>query len=186
MIDFGDEIYHDRYYHAALAKRFEEKSDFAFGLSLQIRHLSIRGYGSATTVGANIGTSFRVSEKLRAGVFITNVNQPKVGASGEKTLPSACAGLAYSPRDRWTLQLDYFRELGFNDEIRFGVESRLLPRLLVRLGGASNPDRFSGGLAIEFGHAALQAAANTHSDLGTTQFYAISLSRRNPRMETRQ
>jgi hypothetical protein len=93
--------------------------------------------------------------------------------------------MAYSPRTGWTLQLDFHHELGFHDEIRFGAETRLLPMLLVRVGGASNPDRFSAGLSVELGHVALQAAANTHSDLGTTQFYAVNLSRRKSRTEAR-
>lgn len=185
-VDFGNEVYHDRYYHAAVARRFGENAGFAFGLSLQLRHLSIRGYGSAMALGINLGTAFRLNSKIRGGVFLTNLNQPKMGASGEQISPAASAGMSFSPRAGWTLQLDYHRELGFSDEVRFGVESRVLPMLVVRLGGASNPDRFSAGLAIEFGHVALQAAATTHNDLGTTQFYAISLSRKKLQTEGRQ
>lgn len=186
MIDFGDEVYHDQYYHAAAARRFGEKSAFALGLSVQLRHLSIRGYGSATALGINLGTAFQFNSKIRGGVFITNVNQPELGEAREKISPTVCAGMAFSPREGWTLQLDYYREIGFDDEIRFGAETRVLPMLLLRVGGASNPDRFSAGLAIELGHAALQAAANTHSDLGTTQFYAISLSSKKFQAEGRQ
>jgi hypothetical protein len=127
-----------------------------------------------------------LNPKVRGGVFLTNLNHPEMGASGEKISPAVCAGMALAPRDGWTIQLDYYHELGFSDEIRFGVESRVLPILLVRFGGASNPDRFSAGLAIEFGHAVLQAAANTHSDLGTTQFYAISLNRNSRKAGSRQ
>lgn len=186
MVDFGDEVYHDRYYHAAAARRFGDRTAFALGLSIQLRHLSIRGYGSASALGINLGTAFQVNSKIRGGVFITNANQPELGEAREKISPSVNAGMAFSPREGWTLQLDYYREIGFDDEIRFGAEARVLPMLLVRVGGASNPDRFSAGLAVELGHAALQAAANTHSDLGTTQFYAISLSSKKFRAEGRQ
>lgn len=185
MIDFGNEVYHDRYYHAALAKQFGENPVFALGCAVQLRHLAIRGYGSTTALGVNVGTAFHLNSKIRGGVFITNINQPEVGASREKMPPSAGAGIAYTPRPGWTLQVDFFHELGYNDEVRFGAETRVLPMLLVRLGGASNPDRFSAGLAIELGHAAVQAAANTHSDLGTTQFYAISLTREKQKVESR-
>ncbi len=186
MVDFGDEVYRDRYYHAAVARRFGETAAFAIGLSVQLRHLSIRDYGSATALGINLGTAFQVNEKIRGGVFITNVNQPELGEAREKISPTVGAGLAFSPRAGWTLQLDYYREIGFDDEIRFGTETRVLPMLLIRIGGASNPDRFSAGLAIELGHAALAAAANTHSDLGTTQFYAVSLSSKKFQAEGRQ
>jgi hypothetical protein len=186
MIDFGNEVYHDRYYHAALARQFGFDSAFSFGLSVQLRHLSIRGYGSATALSANAGTAFQLNSRIRGGIFVTNINQPEVGASRERMPPSAGAGVAYTPHRGWTLQLDYFHELGFNDEVRFGAETRVLPMLVVRLGAASNPDRFSAGLAIDLGHVALQAAATTHSDLGTTQFYAISLARLKPKEKDRQ
>jgi hypothetical protein len=178
VIDFGNEIYHDQYFHLAAARAFGKDSPLALALALQARHLSIRGYGSATALGLNLGTAFRIDEKLRCGIHLANLNQAALGAAKEKMKPVVCAGTAFSPREGWTLLLDYYRELGFDGELRFGVETRVLPLLVVRLGAASNPDRFSAGFAIELSRVALQAAANTHSDLGTTQFYAVSIGRR--------
>jgi len=178
IVDFGNSVYHDRYYHAALARSFGSDSRFAFSIGAQLKHLSIQGYGSAMALGVNLGTAFQLNSKMRWGIFLNNVNQPRIGAAREKLPPFGYAGMAFSPRDDWTLQLDFYREFGFADEIRFGAEARVLPMLLLRLGAATNPDRFGAGFTIDLSKAALHAAANTHSDLGTTQFYAISIGHR--------
>ncbi len=178
IVDFGNDLYRDRYIHVALARGQRGASPFAVALAAHLRHLAIQGYGSAITLGIDLGTSFQASPKLSGGVFVFNINRPAIGAAREKQAVTACAGIAFSPRQDWLLQVDYFREIGFDGELRFGLEARALRHLVLRAGAATNPDRLSAGLAIELGAFSLQAAANTHSELGTTQFYAASLGRR--------
>lgn len=178
VIHFGDDIYRDRYYQAALAHKFGNDAQFTFAVAANLRHLSIRGYGSAMALGLNFGTAFRLNSKVCWGVFLGNINQPAIGAAQEKLPQAICVGVAFSPLNDWRLQLDFHREFDFAEEIRFGAETRVLSILLLRLGAATNPDRFSAGFAIELSSAALNMAATSHSDLGTTEFYAISMGRR--------
>lgn len=177
VIHFGDELYRDRYVQATVAHQLANGLPLAVAAAINVRHLWIRGYGSALTLGLNLGTVSWLSPKFQWGVFLGNVNQPAIGAAREKTPQAVSLGVAFFPRADWTLQLDFHREYEFSEELRFGVESRALRVLHLRLGAATGPDRFTAGFAIILRHAALHLAATSHSDLGTTVFYAISLGR---------
>jgi len=174
-IHFGDNTYHDQHVYLALAKGFGKSSPSAAAFSLAMRRLFIEGYGTATTFGVNLGTTFSLAPAIRAGVFLCNLNRPSLGEANEKLPLSASAGIACALRSNWLLQVDIYREFGFAEELRAGVEVRALSKLLLRLGVATHPDRISAGFALELGQANVEMAATSHSDLGITQMYAIVL-----------
>lgn len=177
FIHFGSELYRDRYFQAAIARHFGKNWPFAIAIAANLRHLSIRGYGSALALGVNLGTVCSLNSRIQWGVLLGNVNWPAIGAAQEKMPPAVSLGMAFFPRDGWALQADFYREYGLSEELRFGVETRVLPILQVRFGAATNPDRFTAGFAIALRSIALAIAATSHSDLGTTLFYAISIRR---------
>jgi len=175
LVDFGNTFYRDRRYHVALARNFLPSQKLAVGLGSTLRHLQISGYGNDRALLLNFGTRLQLSESLRIGSALTNVLEATIGRQQEKLPRSVCFGLAYSPTSTLTLQTDLYKQNNFSEEWRVGIEANPFSPLLLRVGIGANPDRLTGGFALRVFKFSLQFAAFSHTDLGWTEQFAVTL-----------
>jgi hypothetical protein len=178
VVDFGNSLYRDRRYHVALARAFLPSQKLAVGFSTTLRHLRITNYGDDSALLFNLGTQLRLSEALALGSAFTNLLDAAIGQQQEKLPHSVCFGLAYSPTSAATLQIDLYKQNNFSEEWRLGVEVNPLSPLLLRLGIGTNPDRLTTGIALRVFKFNLQFAAFSHTDLGWTEQFAVTLMSR--------
>jgi hypothetical protein len=143
-----------------------------------LRHLRITNYGDDSALLFNLGTQLRLSESLTLGSAFTNVLDAAIGRQQEKLPRSVCLGLAYSPASTVTLQMDLYKQNNFSEEWRIGIEANPLSPLLLRLGVGTNPDRLATGFALRVFKFSLQFAAFSHTDLGWTEQFAVTLMSR--------
>jgi hypothetical protein len=148
VVDFGNTIYRDRWYHLAISRHLLPKQKLALGLSATLRHLRITGYGDDSAMLFNLGTQLRLSESLALGSAFTNLLNAAIGQQQEKLPRSASLGLAYVPTSTMTLQLEVYKQNRFPEEWRLGIEVSPVAPLLLRTGIATNPDRLTFGLAL--------------------------------------
>jgi hypothetical protein len=175
LVDFGNTVYRDRRYHVALARYLLSSRRLAVGLGLSLRHLRITNYGDDSALLFNLGTQLRLSESFAVGSAFTNLFDAAIGQQQEKLPRSVCLGLAYSPASTLTLQMDLYKQNNFAEEWRIGIETNPLSPLLLRLGVGTNPDRLTAGFALRVSKLSLQFAAFSHSDLGWTEQFAVTL-----------
>jgi hypothetical protein len=175
VVDFGNDFYHDRRYHLAIAHHLSSAPRLALGLGSAIRHLRISGYGGDSAILFNFGAQLRLSEALIVGSAFTNLLNATIGRQQEKLPRSACFGLAYSPTANVALQMDLYKESHFPEEWRIGIEANPLPALLLRVGVGTNPDRLTFGFSLRLFKASLQFTTFSHTDLGWTQQFAVTL-----------
>jgi hypothetical protein len=71
--------------------------------------------------------------------------------------------------------MDLYKQNNFAEEWRIGIETNPLSPLLLRLGVGTNPDRLTAGFALRVSKLSLQFAAFSHSDLGWTEQFAVTL-----------
>lgn len=178
VVDFGNAIYRDRWYHLAISRNVLPKQRLAFGLGATLRHLRITGYGDDSAMLLNFGTQLRLSESLTLGSAISNFLNAAIGQQQEKLPRSASLGFAYAPTTTLTLQAEVYKQNNFPEEWRLGIEANPLPPLLLRTGIATNPDRLTFGLALRLLKINLQFAAFSHTDLGWTQQFAVTFMSR--------
>jgi hypothetical protein len=178
VVDFGNALYRDRWYHLAISRNVLPKQRLALGLGATLRHLRITGYGDDSATLLNFGTQLRLSESLTMGSAIGNFLNAAIGQQQEKLPRSANLGLAYSPTATLTLQIDLYKQNNFPEEWRLGIEANPLPPLLLRTGIGTNPDRLTFGLALRLLKISLQFAAFSHTDLGWTQQFAVTFTSR--------
>lgn len=178
FVDFGTALYRDRRLHLAAARRFLAAQRLALGLSGVWRQLRISGYGDDNALLLNFGTQFRVSEALRFGSALTNLLDATLGRQKEKLPRSVSFGFAYLPNSALTLQMDIYKQNDFPEEWRVGIEINPFPPLLLRLGTGTNPDRLTAGFALRVFKFGLQFAAFSHTDLGWTEQFAVTLQSR--------
>lgn len=175
LVDFGNDLYGDRRYHLAVARNVLSTRRLALGASGMWRHLRIRGYGDASALLLNVGLQLRMSESFTLGSAFTNLLNAGIGHRSERLPQSVCFGIAYAPTTTVLLQMDVYKQNPFPEEWRIGIEAKPFSLLLLRTGIATNPDRLSFGLALKFFRTSLQFTMYSHTDLGWTQQYAITL-----------
>ncbi|MCH8021406.1 ComEA family DNA-binding protein [candidate division KSB1 bacterium] len=73
------------------------------------------------------------------------------------------------------LNLEIFKDVRFEQEIRFGVEFKAFDNLALRTGTSNNPSRFSAGFGIHVNRFTVDYAFFTHNDLGLTQQMSFSI-----------
>jgi hypothetical protein len=178
VVDFGNALYRDRWYHLAVSRNVLPKQRLALGFSATLRHLRITGYGDDSAMLLNLGTRVRLSESITFGSAFTNLLDAAIGQRQEKLPHSASLGLAYAPTRTMILQVDLYKQHHFPEEWRLGIEANPLAPLLLRTGIATNPDRLTLGLALRLLKISLQFAAFSHTDLGWTQQFAVTLTSR--------
>jgi len=175
VVDLGHALYRDRRYHLGLAKNFLSNQRLALGVSSALRHLRISGYGDDAALQLDFGTQLRLSEALVLGTAFHNILEATMGVQNEKLPRSVCFGFAYAPTSNLTLQMDLYKQNNFPEEWRIGIETNPWAPLLLRIGTATNPDRLTFGFALRLLKVSLQFAAYSHTDLGWTEQFAVTL-----------
>jgi hypothetical protein len=178
FVDLGHALYSDRRYHLALARSFLPAQRMTIGLSGTLRHLRISEYGDDSAMLLNLGMHFRLSEAILLGSAFANLLDATLGQQQEQLPRQVCFGLAYLPTRTLTLQMDLYKQNDFSEEWRLGIEVNPLAPLLLRFGVGTNPDRLTCGLALQVFKFNLQFAAFSHTDLGWTEQFAVTLRSR--------
>lgn len=168
---FGSETYREIIASVGFGVR---TAGVGVGATLNATHLRIDRYGSATTLGFDLGCLVRILENLRWGFTVDNVNAPSVGQSDERLPRIICTGVAFIPVQNLRILLDMEKTPGFEPSLRLGLEARLRRELAARAGAAGAPDRFSIGLGFQLLKVDIDIASVSHPDLGWSHHGTVS------------
>lgn len=157
-------------------------SSLAFGYSLKAYYLdfanSVDGLelGSTAAMGVDVGLQASVYSRTWVGVYVLNINNPRVGSDSQRDLPRRIvAGIAYQPYDGVTTTLDINRLLGSEDtEFWAGTEFEVFRYIALRFGGTTNPNRFSAGLGLNIHQFRFDYGMRTHNELGETHLITLA------------
>lgn len=148
---------------------------FSAGGSLHYYHLGIERYGSAQTVGADIGLVAELSGQLQWGFAAFNVNAPSIGAARERLPQVFSTGLVYFPVPDAAIAADLEKDIRFPVEVHLGMQYRLLDLLSLRVGTIAEPSMFSAGIGLRLSFAGFDYSFTNHSDLGPTHGFSLSI-----------
>ena len=150
-------------------------SDIGVGVSFNYHSLSIKNYGSASTVGIDVGLLLPILDNLRWGIAARNLNAATIGASNEKLPQSFTIGTAYLPTSNLILTIDYQKESKVDPSTRVGVEYGIVEGIVIRGGSSTEPLQWSGGFGITYSVFQVDYAFSTHQELGGTHQASISI-----------
>ncbi|MFQ5707190.1 MAG: helix-hairpin-helix domain-containing protein [bacterium] len=170
---FGNDHYREHTLRLAYSHSYRQR--FFYGIGLDYQAVQIDRYGSAGTVGLDLGFVATLSEWLHWGFSVHNLNRPAMGASEEKLPQVFNFGLSVQPDPRLILNLDVVKDVRFSQEIRFGAEIKPTEALALRAGTADRPSRFSAGFGIQAKRVSVDYAFFTHTDLGVTHQVSLSI-----------
>ena len=145
------------------------------GINFNYHSVAIKNYGSAGTVGIDIGVHVRLIDQVHWGISAKNINSPTIGISHEPLPQTFSSGVAYLPMKNLNLTFDYEKELGFDPSPRFGFEYWIVHELALRGGVSDAPALYAGGIGVRFSMFQIDYAFSTHQDLGWTHQASITI-----------
>lgn len=173
VLTLGNSLYKEQVFLLAYSKGHQGK--IYYGVGLKYQSVKIDTYGSKGTLGLDIGLVAPINQQLSLGFVAKNINRPSIGKSQEKLPQTLNMGVALYPHARMILNLEIYKDVRFEREIRLGVEFKAFDSLSLRTGTANNPNRFSAGFGIHISRFTLDYAFFTHNDLGLTQQMSFSI-----------
>ncbi|MER3523638.1 MAG: hypothetical protein C4326_06090 [Ignavibacteria bacterium] len=170
---FGFELYRE----TRLAISFVEEITSGLCLGVGVTHyaLSIADYGSASSLGVDVGMLMDVSDTFRWGVAASNLNAATIGQAKEKLPQQFATGVAFMPMTNATLTLSLSKDVRYPMEVRVGVEFVPVEALALRAGTSSDPSTLNAGFGVRLAFASFDYAFSSHGELGMTHAFSVLL-----------
>ena len=134
--------------------------------------------GSGIASGVDIGFQGVLNNKYYVGYYLQNVFRYIEDTNLGSSLPQTFSiGLSYRPYEDLLTSLDINQLSGhINQEIRLGIEYKIMDSFIIRTGLQSNPNRFSGGFQYSLiDNIDISYSFLTHHVLSTTHQFSISV-----------
>lgn len=145
------------------------------GVNLNYYSVSIQNYGSAGTIGIDVGLLVEISDEVRWGFAAFNLNAPKIGAAKEKLPQMFSTGVTFAPVSEAIIAASLVKDVRFPVELHMGVEYSLLEMIALRAGTTSDPNTLNAGIGIKYSFAQFDYAFSSHGELGMTHQFSLSL-----------
>ena len=123
-------------------------------------------YGSAGTMGLDIGVLLQLADILDVGATAVNINRPQIGVQAEDLPRLMTIGFAYKPLDKGILLFDLVKDVRFPLSVRSAIEYTLLDVLIFRAGVGNEPINTTFGAGFVIKKIKVNLAVERHQDLG--------------------
>ncbi len=161
---YGNSLYAETESRFVLA--YEIAESFYLGAGLNGYWLTVKNYGQAFCAGITLAGYYRLLPAAGVAFVAQNLNEPKIGAAGEKLPLNMTLGFSYRLFNKLELNLDIVKDNLFDFEYRFGVRYRLNRWLGFMSGFREQVNTFGGGFFIIKKHLLFSYALELHQVLG--------------------
>ncbi|MCS7073217.1 MAG: hypothetical protein NZ108_01995 [Bacteroidia bacterium] len=134
------------------------------GIRLNMIHLAVPNYGTATGFWLDVGAQAEILKGLRAGFRASNASRTKFA---DEQLPVILSGgLAYVPSKTVSLDFDIEKHEWFPVNYRAGIQYQPADFLVMRTGIQTYPISYHAGIGIKLKGILLDLAGSYHNQLG--------------------
>jgi len=168
----GFSLYRELTATATLAKEFNGR--FFVGCNINCNYLAIANYGTAYAVGIDVAASMQVTEDLRWGISLLNVNRPTIGELNDELPQVYLTGISCELLTTASVFLSIVKDVRYPTSGRMGVEFSPYEIVSVRFGLSDEPSRYFGGIGIHYSSVSADYTVATHLELGLTHSFGIS------------
>lgn len=145
-----------------------------YGLAFDAQSVSGEDLGSANAVGFDVGVLGTLRGRTRFGLFMKNINNPKLTGTDEEDLPQwFTAGVAYSPYGGVQTLLEIQKQDDEDLRACFGVETELTDYLVARAGLQNNPNRVSAGIGARWSGIRVDYSYTSHAVLPGSHHFGL-------------
>jgi hypothetical protein len=137
--------------------------------------LAIQGYGSASTLGVDLGFLWIPSRDVQIGFSGTNVNAPVIGRSRERLPQTIGVGGSYAPTPGLLILCDIVKDVRYPAELRLGIEYSPAAPVALRAGAGRDPATFGGGIGLNLYPFVIDYSVVRHQALGFTHRFGLTI-----------
>lgn len=169
---FGFDLYRESVAAAGIGAKVSDK--ILLGGSVNCYNLSIKGYGSSTAYGFDLGAMTLLTDEIKWGFTVKNVTGTKIGSSGNMITRLYSAGFSWTLIGGMILSGDIEKKAGLPLNIKAGAEANPVAPVFLRAGISSEPSSFSAGVGLKFEMFTADYCASFTEPLGVTNRFSIS------------
>lgn len=163
---YGFELYRETRISAGFSNSYLNR--FFAGASINYQSVSIKNYGSAGCFYLDIGGLLYLTDYLRWGFYVHNINHASYGNYKDQVPVILNSGASYDLTDEFTLNAAVEKDIRYNASLMIGVDYDIIKYFSLRTGFSNEPSRFTAGIGIHYQFINLDYAVFTHNDLGLT------------------
>ncbi len=149
----------------AFARKLGGKAET--GIQFNYNAISVAGYGTASTLTAELGALFHITDELHTGIHINNPVGGKFGVKRQEKIPFVYTfGLGYEPSEEFFASVEIIKEESQSVNVNAGIQYRFARQLLVRAGVESNVSVIWMGTGVLWKAFRVDVSATFHPQLG--------------------
>lgn len=165
---YGDGNYNENSVSLAYGRRLGMKADIGAQFNYMLIKLS-GGYGSTTAIGFEAGGIMHLSEKLHAGIHVSNPVGGKFGKEKEEKLPSVYSfGIGYEVSGIFFCSAEVIKEEDMPVNISTVIYYRFIPAVYARAGVSTGTSLVWLSLGVGIRSCLVDLVTSYHPQLGLT------------------
>lgn len=154
---------------AGLAYALALGSRMNMGVEFNCHSINIPGYGKASTLGFELAALFHLTEKLSAGMQMSNPVAGKFGQAGKEKLPSVYrGGIGYDPSRDFFAGIEIVKEELTPACVNAGIQYSGIPGVAIRTGFISASNSWWMGICYWWRSLRIGLSIGFHPLLGIT------------------
>ncbi len=173
-MSYGFDLYKEARILAGISYNFLNK--FFGGVVFNYHSVSIKNYGNANAFYINIGGLAYLTQNIRWGFSVSNVNRATFGSEKDQIPVIFNSGFSFNIINNLSFNAAVEKELLQNPSVCFGIDYELVKYFSIRTGFQNEPSLFSAGIGIHYSYFNLDYAVYTHPDLGLTHQAGLIIS----------
>jgi len=173
-MSYGFDLYKENKILAGFSYNYLNK--FFCGIVFNFHTVSIKNYGKANAFYLNLGGLVYLSENIRWGFTIHNLNRATFGKEENQIPMIFSSGFSINILDNLSFNAAIEKDIILNASLRFGIEYEIIKNISIRTGFQNEPSLYSAGIGINYSFVGLDYAVFTHPDLGLTHQAGIIIS----------
>ncbi len=173
-MSYGFDLYRES--KLSLGYSYNYQNKFFAGVTINYQTVSIQNYGNDGAIFLNLGGLAYVSNILRLGFSIQNINRASFGNDDDQIPMIFNTGFSYDVVDDLTLNFAVEKDIKYKASFQFGISYDIIEYLSLRTGFSNEPSKFSAGIGINYSMFSLDYAMYTHNDLGLTHQAGVIIS----------
>jgi len=171
---YGFDLYRETKFLAAFSYNYLNK--FFGGIAFNVHNLSIQNYGSDISFYINAGGLAYLTDELRVGFSIHNLNRATFGKEDDQIPMIFNSGLSYDVLSELRINAAIEKDIRYPVSFLFGLDYDIIKYLSLRTGFSTEPSKYSTGIGINYSIFSLDYALFNHNDLGLTHQAGVIIS----------
>jgi hypothetical protein len=146
------------------------KNRMSIGISTNLYALSIPGYGAAQTLGTTLSWHIQVTNQIKWGTILHNINSPTIGQSNDPLPQLIISTIVFQPIRTVTVLLEGEQDTDYSSQIKVGFSIQPKSYLRIQTGYISSTGQMTGAIGLKFYSININYALANHPELGPSHW----------------